>query len=132
MYRLSQQQISMEIREKHLNRWKKRLRQQMSTPGISSTTYKMLKAMAEHLGEARDYGAKHEPKPGALNPGPMPQVPLKLFDNPTPAQLGGMLHTELIRYAQEMGVAGVQPTDSKTQVIQRILDHVPTNSGESP
>ena len=124
MHHVSQQQISIEVRRPHINRFKKRLIRMLQTPGLDSETRQRYQAQLDKLGEPKVYTREGQAPPGAINPGPMPTDPPDIdFDTATASSLSQQLHTNLVRHALQMEL-DVQPSNTKAQIVQAILGHI--------
>jgi len=124
MHHVSQQQISIEVRRPHINRFKKRLIRMLQTPGIDSETRQRYQVQLDKLGEPKVYTREGHAPPGAIDPGPMPTDPPPIdFDTATASSLSQHLHTNLVRHALRMELV-VQSSDTKAQIVQAILGHI--------
>lgn len=96
---------------------------QLQTPGLFVDQYKQVQQALSSLGEPKVYRTG-DPKPGAIDPGPMPQdhvLPDIDLEHASASSLAGFPQTQLVRLAHKLGLE-VQPTDSKAHVIRVILE----------
>jgi len=123
MHHFSQQQIAIEVRRPHINRFKRRIVRALQTPGLDAETRQRYQAQLAKLGEPKVYTREGQAPPGAIDPGPMPTDPPDIdFDNATASSLSEHLHTNLVRHALNLELE-VQPSDTKAQIISVILGH---------
>ena len=121
MKHLAQNMISIELRAPYLKRREKQIKEALRRPGISAEERKLLLQFLDMLGKPKEYSEGEEPPPGAIDPGPMPPVEIKLeveemnFEN-----LSTILHSKLYLYAQQEGLE-VKPGDTKAVIVQTIL-----------
>jgi len=129
MKHLSQQMIDSEIRKPHLQRYQKDLRAVLRRPGLTAEERGCFSRRLALSGKPKVYDPSETPRPGALNPGPMPPAGLEFdLESASADSLSTISHTRLYLYAQQEGLK-VDPSDTKAQIIKTILES--NEGGES-
>lgn len=129
MKHFSQQMIGMDLRSPHIQRGRRRIQRELRRPGLSSDERDRLGRDLKTFGLPKVYSFDEPPKPGSLDPGPMPQVDVEIdVDGGTYDSIASLPHTRLYMYARQQGLE-VNPGDTKAQIVKTILA---TIQGENP
>lgn len=129
MKHLSQQMIGMDLRGPQIQRARRRLQREMQRPALSAEQRERLNHYLENLGKPKVYSFDEPPKPGALDPGPMPQPAVEIdVGTATYDSISSLPHTRLYMYARQHGLQ-VNPGDTKAQIVKAILADI---QGENP
>lgn len=129
MRHLSQQMIGMDLRSPHLQRQRRRLRRELQRVDLGGKERRRLEQMFHRVGEPRVYSLDEPPPPGALDPGPMPNIRVEVdVEGATHDTLDAYPHARLYLYARDRGLE-VRPGDTKATIVQAILA---ASQGEDP
>lgn len=123
MKHLSQQMLSDALRKPYLDRMRSTLRERLRRPGISTEERAYLQTELAKVGAPKVYSAEEPSPPGAIDPGPMPVVPIQIdLANATHDSLSALPHTRLYLYAVQQGLE-VHASDTKALIILKLLKH---------
>ena len=123
MHHLSQQDIDPKLRRLHQTRWKRELAMALQSPGLPDAQRALLQERLARVGQPRLYRPNDPAPPGALDPGPIQRErPPEIFDfDLSRPSLTQVSLSRLRRFAKSRNL-GVDPTSTKAQVIQAIID----------
>lgn len=129
MKHLSQQMIGMDLRAPYIQRYRRQLQELLRQPGLTEAERENFQKKLDFVGKPKVYSDSEPPKPGAIDPGPMPLVELELdVGSATFDSLSVMPHSRLYLYARQEGLE-VNPGDTKAQIVTTILG---SSQGDNP
>lgn len=128
MKHLSQQMLSTELRQPHLRKRRRELRQSLSSPSLTEERRRVVRRDLENIGKPKIYDDTDPAPVGALpNPDSGPVVlDLEDVSHDTLVQIA---HTTLFTYALQQGLP-VLPGNTKAQIVTTILANTKGENNE--